>query len=597
MNDYERYIVTTDAVQLAELRAAADELDTYELGARAMSLGLFPPDYAEGEHHSITLYGPPGHKGPPLLVWSVGLYSPDAEDLYVDDDEGQGDDGGVDTAWAGLGVGIAASAQGDKDDEVGSGPRVTADPPITRSDKGAALNHDQPPPLDKIRLLPWWVALAAVCAVLVTIVVTYVLVLFQIPDATQSDETFVIETAKLRISAIRYALTAGAGAVGILALLLAFHRQRQGERQQQHKELESASMQNDAQQRRITELRIKAVEQLGSESPAVRIGGLHNLERLGDLHPELRQIVLDEICAYLRMPRVRSEVEKQSRLEEFQLAIIGSTSSEEQHVRLVAQEILQRHLNQRKHPGGFWEHTRMNLSGAVLDRIDFNGAELRNADFAQAKFIGRPNFEETRFVGNVVFTEAKFMAGANFFKAIFEGSAQYQRVEFLQSAVFSWAHFRQDALFMYGSFGQDAEFTGVEFDGRSYFNSTRFETSASFKNARFDAIASFHSARVKSVATFENVEFESHATFMEVYFGSEARFKNAKFTASADTSFNKTVFCERSDFENTSLRESEIFSQARFNRLYTHTPPSGWNMLTGTEDPAWGSIQMSESPR
>jgi hypothetical protein len=113
--DYERYLVTSDAAQLAELRKAADEVDSFELGALAMRLGLFPPGYVEGERHSITLYGPPGHEGPPLLVWSVGLWSPEVDD-EDDEEDNEGDD-----AWGGLGVAIAGGPDSGEDDDAVDG--------------------------------------------------------------------------------------------------------------------------------------------------------------------------------------------------------------------------------------------------------------------------------------------------------------------------------------------------------------------------------------------------------------------------------------------------------------------------------------------
>ena len=65
-----------------------------------MSLGLYPPDYVRGERHAVTLYGPPDHEGPPLPVWSAGLWSPNAEDLYEETDTEDGDD----AVWGELGV-------------------------------------------------------------------------------------------------------------------------------------------------------------------------------------------------------------------------------------------------------------------------------------------------------------------------------------------------------------------------------------------------------------------------------------------------------------------------------------------------------------
>ncbi|MDQ2815014.1 MAG: hypothetical protein M3Z75_24975 [Actinomycetota bacterium] len=39
--------------------------------------------------------------------------------------------------------------------------------------------------------------------------------------------------------------------------------------------------------------------ELGSDKAAVRIGGLTDLERLGQNNADMRQTVVDRICAYL----------------------------------------------------------------------------------------------------------------------------------------------------------------------------------------------------------------------------------------------------------------------------------------------------------
>jgi hypothetical protein len=39
--------------------------------------------------------------------------------------------------------------------------------------------------------------------------------------------------------------------------------------------------------------------ELGSDKAAVRIGGLADLERLGQNNADMRQTVVDRICAYL----------------------------------------------------------------------------------------------------------------------------------------------------------------------------------------------------------------------------------------------------------------------------------------------------------
>lgn len=111
--DIERWIVTTDPTLLAKLWAKDDELDSFGMAEYAMSLGLFPPSYEEGqEHHSIEHVIPPGHEGPPLLVWSAGLWSPKPQDLYE-----EGDGGESAALWKSIGVGVVSASAVDGGDD------------------------------------------------------------------------------------------------------------------------------------------------------------------------------------------------------------------------------------------------------------------------------------------------------------------------------------------------------------------------------------------------------------------------------------------------------------------------------------------------
>lgn len=121
-----------------------------------------------------------------------------------------------------------------------------------------------------------------------------------------------VAIAEARNDILRTTLTATAGLAAAAVLLLNFQKQR-------HEEYNST-------QQRIADLRIQAVQQLGSASPSVRIGGLHNLERLGEAHPELRQIVLDEICSYLRLdyaPGTEGEAPSEGDRAELQGPVCG----------------------------------------------------------------------------------------------------------------------------------------------------------------------------------------------------------------------------------------------------------------------------------
>lgn len=84
--------------------------------------------------------------------------------------------------------------------------------------------------------------------------------------------------AAARQGAIQTGLALGAGIGAAITLMLAFRRQR-------HQELATLITAHDATERQVTELYTKAVEQLGSDKAAVRLGGLYALERVAQDNP------------------------------------------------------------------------------------------------------------------------------------------------------------------------------------------------------------------------------------------------------------------------------------------------------------------------
>ncbi|MER5918368.1 hypothetical protein ABT124_51220 [Streptomyces sp. NPDC001982] len=90
---------------------------------------------------------------------------------------------------------------------------------------------------------------------------------------------------------LSFGVVAGSGA--LVALVVAYRRQQVDE---------------DGAERDRTRLHTErftaAVTQLGDDSHAVRLGGVHALAGLADdaPTPELRQTAIDVLCAYLRLP-------------------------------------------------------------------------------------------------------------------------------------------------------------------------------------------------------------------------------------------------------------------------------------------------------
>lgn len=238
------------------------------------------------------------------------------------------------------------------------------------------------------RASTWWWATLVIVVPVIGLTVSTIAALTQSIDMSEP---------AIRLEVIRLALTVGAGTGGVVALVVAGRRQWATE--------------HDATERRITDLYTKAVDQLGSEQAAVRLGGLYALERLGNSSPNQQKTIGDVICAYLRMPFTTPQLI----LDNPELQDRNEKRVQELETRQTAVEILARHRRRswyihhrtgRKEvqsgriirlgddPGAeFWPTLeirlqRANLVGADLSRTELRMANLIHVDFTGADLTG-----------------------------------------------------------------------------------------------------------------------------------------------------------------------------------------------------------------
>ncbi|MFB7825326.1 pentapeptide repeat-containing protein, partial [Streptomyces hydrogenans] len=198
---------------------------------------------------------------------------------------------------------------------------------------------------------------------------------------------------------LSFGVVAGAGA--LVALVVAYRRQR----------VDEAGAHREAT-RLHTERFSQAVDKLGSDSPAVRLGGVHALAGLADDAPDdnLRQTCIDVLCAYLRLPHTPDP---------------GTAELENHHLYLALREV--RHTILRliddhyRRPEGThhsWQGCDLDLTGVTIDcnmdfsharftrsRVSFSGATFSDCmvDFSNAKFSGGTvSFSDARFSGCMV---------------------------------------------------------------------------------------------------------------------------------------------------------------------------------------------------
>ncbi|ROO60052.1 pentapeptide repeat protein [Micromonospora sp. Llam0] len=396
------------------------------------------------------------------------------------------------------------------------------------------------PPQRPLRPLPTWMIVAGA---LVVAGITWAAV-WALQATVPAGVGTPLEAAQLRVETIRTGLSVGAGAGAAAALLLALRRQQVTERTQQATEY-------DAGEKRVTELYVKAAEQLGSDKAPVRLAGLYALERLAQDNPVHRQSIVEVVCAYLRMPYIppagkRSAEDASNTAGPDQLT--QPDPREERQVRLAAQRILARHLRPTTPDdtpsSAYWTGMTVDLTEATLVDADFANCVLNDARFGEARFIGDTLFNSATFNGTAWFGRATFagLAGFNgamfnsaawFGRATFTGEARFDTATFNSIATFGEVAFSDVAVFDRATFTGDAQFDGATVAGLTRFDGATFSSTAWFTAVQFARLARFDGTTFAGKVSFDGAKFTDSARFNRATFTSDASFDGARFGATA----------------------------------------------------------------
>ncbi|WP_055526983.1 pentapeptide repeat-containing protein [Streptomyces graminilatus] len=347
---------------------------------------------------------------------------------------------------------------------------------------------------------------------------------------------------------LSFGVVAGAGA--LVALVVAYRRQRVDE---------------DGALRESTRLHTErfttAVSQLGNESAAVRLGGVHALAGLADDAPThaLRQTCVDVLCAYLRLPYVaESDLPAGD-------AAARHTYLALREVRHTVIRLVRDHLRLPAEHEHSWQGQDLDFTGVVFDGGDFSGAVFSGgrASFGGATFSGgRVSFGGAMFSGGTVdFSGASFSGSTvDFSGSDFSGGAVL-----FSGAKFSGGRVSFGAAFFAGGRVdfRDARFSGgtVSFTGRSSagaVGAVRFcGSSVDFADATFsDGRIEFNGAAFSGgTVDFGFSEFS----------GSEVGFVGARFSGSG-VWFNEATFSAgRVKFAHTNFLGGAVqFDDAAF---------------------------------
>ena len=222
-----------------------------------------------------------------------------------------------------------------------------------------------------------------------------------------------------------FATVAGAGA--LVALIVAYRRQKIAEADSVH------------DRTRVFNERFTTIAaQLGDAQPAVRLAGVHAMAGLADDWKQNRQTCVDVLCAYLRLPHDPAPSDQADPAE--RTAYRANWEVRHTIIRLVGA-----HLR----PGAAvsWQGLNFDFTGVVFDGGDFAGARFPSGIvlFTAARFSGgQVDFVGAEFSGGtVIFGHAKFSGSTvNFSSAEFSGSTvNFAEVRhWSHPPTFSWDH-------------------------------------------------------------------------------------------------------------------------------------------------------------
>lgn len=285
---------------------------------------------------------------------------------------------------------------------------------------------------------------------------------------------------------VQFALWTAAGIGGVVALVVAYRRQR---------------LQEDSV---FVELFGTAAAQLGSPDPAVRIAGVYAMAGVADNGtPVQMQQCLDVLCGYLRLPY--DPEHGSDGLTEHVFTHLDPTSvglqrkhivrANDRQVRQTVQAVLSRHLRMDAKPS--WSWCDFDLRGAVLEDLDFMEALFAGSNilFIGASFTGHTRFDDAHFAGRVRFDDAHFAGRVRFDDAKFVWHTVFDRAHFTGHTQFDRAHFTGLTQFGGVDFSESTQFIGAHFTGITQFYDAHFSGRTDFSYAQFSKSRSdFHAA-------------------------------------------------------------------------------------------------------
>ncbi|MEU4709969.1 pentapeptide repeat-containing protein [Nocardia salmonicida] len=382
------------------------------------------------------------------------------------------------------------------------------------------------------------------------------------------------------IDITKVALTIVAGVGGVVALVIAYRRQR------------------DTEQSRFVERFGAAAAQLGATDVAVRIAGVYAMAGAADESDGLRrQQCIDVLCGYLRLPYT-PDIGGNHQTKDIRKypATDSSGPESEEHfeyrqndreVRKTIVRVVADHLR----PEAEYSWSASNF--------DFRTAHLEDVDLTRITFSGTAWFDGATFSGPARFDRATFGGFARFNGSTFSDGAYFDMAKFCDGAGFNLATFGGVAGFDWATFGGTAWFDEATFSDIAWFDQATFNT-ARFNVATFNGEARFHRATVSGTAEFDRVTFGGVAWFDWATFGGDVRFSRSTFNNTAwfgEVTFSKASRFDRATFSDTARFDRSTFSDIAQYDGVTFSGAAMFEKVTFSDAAMFEKVTFSDAAR
>ena len=361
------------------------------------------------------------------------------------------------------------------------------------------------------------------------------------------------------LEVVKVSLTTIGGIGGTGYLVIKYRERASAERAEKAAEL----ARKDIEQEKAEQKLLNAVQQLGSESPQVRIAGVYALADVADTYRGgYRQRVVNILCGYLRTPRGAWETITGT------TAADGETASEKVYVsndgavESTVLEVLSRHLRKRRE--------KTDTHDAVIQDVSEDQLWCDcTIDLHDAVITESLNFTDVTLASDMSFQGATFNTFAIFQGASFDAHVTFRGATFNADTSFSKATFKDGTRFWEATFNANTHFEHATFNANTSFSDATFKANTYFWGATF-ADTSFSKATFNANTQFEHATFEASTYFWEATFNADTSFWDATFNAK--TSFSKATFNADTSFSKATFNADTSFSEATFNRA---APPTG----------------------